>query len=103
MNQARLYTGVFFLGSLLAGLGGAIQLPKGGADLLMDMNVVAAAFVIVVVGGMGSIIGAYLAAVLIGELGAFGILIISAKYPDHDVFSDGGCSGNSALWAFRKT
>jgi branched-chain amino acid transport system permease protein len=75
VNQARLYTGVFFLGSFLAGLGGAIQLPKGGADLLMDMNVIAAAFVIVVVGGMGSIIGAYLAAVLIGELNAFGILI----------------------------
>jgi branched-chain amino acid transport system permease protein len=76
VNQAGLYTGVFFLGSFLAGLGGAIQLPKGGADLLMDMNVIAAAFVVVVVGGMGSIIGAYLAAVLIGELSAFGILII---------------------------
>jgi branched-chain amino acid transport system permease protein len=76
VNQARLYTGVFFLGSFLAGLGGAIQLPKGGADLLMDMNVIAAAFVVVVVGGMGNIIGAYLAAVLIGELSAFGILMI---------------------------
>jgi len=76
VNQARLYTGVFLLGSFLAGLGGAIQLPKGGADLLMDMNVIAAAFVVVVVGGMGSIIGAYLAAVLIGELSAFGILMI---------------------------
>jgi branched-chain amino acid transport system permease protein len=76
VNQAGLYTGVFFLGSFLAGLGGAIQLPKGGADLLMDMNVIAAAFVIVVVGGMGSIVGAYLAAVLVGELSAFGILII---------------------------
>jgi branched-chain amino acid transport system permease protein len=75
VNQARLYTGVFFLGSFLAGLGGAIQLPKGGADLLMDMNVIAAAFVVVVVGGMGNIIGAYLAAVLIGELSTFGILI----------------------------
>ena len=76
VNQARIYTGIFFLGSFLAGLGGAIQLPKGGADLLMDMNVIAAAFVIVVVGGMGSIVGAYLAAVLIGELSAFGILVI---------------------------
>jgi len=76
VNQAGLYTGVFFLGSFLAGLGGAIQLPKGGADLLMDMNVVAAAFVVVVVGGMGSILGAYLAAVLIGELSAFGIMVI---------------------------
>ncbi len=76
VNQATLYTAVFFLGSFLAGLGGAVQLPKGGADLLMDMNVVAAAFVVVVVGGMGSITGAYLAAVIIGELSSFGILIL---------------------------
>ncbi|UCG09115.1 MAG: ABC transporter permease [Desulfobacterales bacterium] len=76
VNQATLYTAVFFLGSFLAGLGGAVQLPKGGADLLMDMNVVAAAFVVVVVGGMGSITGAYLAAVIIGELSSFGILVL---------------------------
>ncbi len=75
VNQNRLYTGVFFVGSFLAGLGGAIQLPKGGADLLMDMNVIAAAFVVVVVGGMGSLPGAYLAAVIIGELSSFGILV----------------------------
>jgi len=76
VNQSRLYTGIFFLGSFLAGLGGAIQLPKGGADLLMDMNVIAAAFVVVVVGGMGSISGAYLAAVIMGELSSFAILIV---------------------------
>lgn len=75
VNQAWLFTGTFFLGSLLAGLGGAVQLPKGGADLLMDFNIIAAAFVVVVVGGMGSIFGALLAAVLIAELNAFGILI----------------------------
>ena len=75
VNQARLFTSVFFLGSCLAGLGGAVQLPKGGANLLMDLNVIASAFVVVVVGGMGSIPGAYLAAVIIGELSSFGILI----------------------------
>jgi branched-chain amino acid transport system permease protein len=75
VNQARLFTGIFFLGSFLAGLGGAIQLPKGGANLLMDFNIIAAAFVVVVVGGMGSIPGAYLAAVIIGELSAFGVLV----------------------------
>ncbi len=75
VNQTRLFTSVFFLGSFLAGLGGAVQLPKGGADLLMDLNIIAAAFVVVVVGGMGSIPGAFLAAVIIGELNAFGVLI----------------------------
>jgi len=75
VNQTWLFTSVFFLGSVLAGLGGAIQLPKGGADLLMDLNIIAAAFVVVVVGGMGSIPGAYLAAVIIGELSSFGVLV----------------------------
>ena len=75
VNQAWLFTSIFFLGSFLAGLGGAVQLPKGGANLLMDFNIIAAAFVVVVVGGMGSIPGAYLAAVIIGELSAFGVLV----------------------------
>ena len=79
VNQTRLFTSVFFLGSFLAGLGGAVQLPKGGADLLMDLNVIAAAFVVVVVGGMGSITGAYLAAVIIGELSSFGVLVFPAS------------------------
>jgi branched-subunit amino acid ABC-type transport system permease component len=71
VNQAWLFTSVFFLGALLAGLGGALQLPKDGATLLIDLNVIAAAFVVVVVGGMGSITGAFLAAILIGQLQAF--------------------------------
>lgn len=73
VNQAWLFTGVFFLGSMLAGLGGALQLPKGGADLLMDFNILAAIFVVVVIGGMGSILGAFIASVLISVLGVFGV------------------------------
>ncbi|MFK7962699.1 MAG: ABC transporter permease [Burkholderiaceae bacterium] len=73
VNQAWLFTGVFFLGSMLAGLGGALQLPKGGADLLMDFNILAAIFVVVVIGGMGSIPGAFIASVLISVLGVFGV------------------------------
>lgn len=74
VNQRWLFTSVFFLGAFLAGLGGAVQLPKGGADLLIDLNIIATAFVVVVVGGMGSIAGAFWAALLIGELNAFGVL-----------------------------
>ena len=73
VNQSWLFTGVFFLGCALAGLGGALQLPKGGADLLMDFNILTAVFVVVVIGGMGSLTGAYLAAVLISVLGVFGV------------------------------
>ncbi|NCW15573.1 MAG: ABC transporter permease, partial [Rhodobacteraceae bacterium] len=73
VNQAWLFTGVFALGSALAGLGGALQLPKGGADLLMDFNILAPVFVVVVIGGMGSLPGAYLAAIIISVLNVFGV------------------------------
>jgi branched-chain amino acid transport system permease protein len=74
-NQKVLFTSVFFVGAMLAGLGGAAQVPREAVSLFMDLNIIAEAFVIVVIGGMGSIMGAFLAAVLISELNAFGILI----------------------------
>jgi branched-chain amino acid transport system permease protein len=70
VNQAWLFTSVFALGSFLAGLGGAIQIPREPAVLTMDLTILADVFVVVVVGGMGSIPGAFLAAVIIGVLKA---------------------------------
>jgi branched-chain amino acid transport system permease protein len=75
VNQRLLFTSVFFLGSCLAGLGGALQLPRESVNLHMDLAIIAEAFVVVVVGGLGSVTGAFLAAVLIGVVHAFGILI----------------------------
>lgn len=75
VNQKWLFTSVFFLGSALAGLGGALQVPRDAANLGMDLGIIAEAFVVVVVGGMGSVTGAFLAALLIGMIQAFGILI----------------------------
>jgi branched-chain amino acid transport system permease protein len=65
VNQTWLFTSVFALGSVLAGLGGALQLPNEPANLHLDLATIGDAFVVVVVGGMGSIPGAYLAALLI--------------------------------------
>lgn len=70
VNQAWLFTSVFALGAFLAGLGGALQLPREPASLEMDLNIIGAAFVVVVVGGMGSIPGAFVAALLIAEIKA---------------------------------
>ena len=70
VNQAWLFTGVFALGALLAGLGGALQLPRESANLDMDLTIIGAAFVVVVVGGLGSLPGAFVAALLISELKA---------------------------------
>jgi branched-chain amino acid transport system permease protein len=70
VNQAWLFTSVFALGAMLAGLGGAVQLPREPASLALDLRTIGEAFVIVVVGGMGSLPGAYVAALLIAEIKA---------------------------------
>ena len=70
VNQKWLFTGIFALGSALAALGGALQLPREPANLGLDLIAIGEAFVVVVVGGMGSIPGAYLAALLIAEIKA---------------------------------
>ena len=70
INQAWLFTGVFFVGAFLAGLGGALQGPRMSANLSLDLESIGNAFVVVVVGGMGSIPGAFIAALLIAEIKA---------------------------------
>jgi len=75
VNQKWLFTGVFALGAFLAGLGGALQIPREPAQLFLDLTAISDAFVVVVVGGMGSIPGAFLAALLIGEIKAACIAI----------------------------
>jgi branched-chain amino acid transport system permease protein len=73
INPAPLMLGAVVLGCALAGLGGALQLPREPAHLQMDMNVVVETFVVVVTGGLGSISGAFFAALLIGLVHALGI------------------------------
>jgi len=70
VNQSTLFTCVFALGAALAGLGGALQMAREPANLATDLVAIGDAFVVVVVGGMGSITGAYLAAVIIAEVKA---------------------------------
>lgn len=73
VNPKPLMLGAVMLGCTLAGLGGALQLPREPAHLQMDVNVVVETFVVVVTGGLGSITGAFYAALLIGLIHAFGI------------------------------
>jgi branched-chain amino acid transport system permease protein len=75
VDQRVLFTAVFALGSALAGLAGALTLPDRSANLQLDLSVITDAFVVVVVGGMGSLEGAALASLLIGLLQAFGIVL----------------------------
>ena len=75
VNPSWLFSGVFFLGALLAGLAGALQLPREPANLNMDLTVIADVFVVTVVGGLGSIRGAFVAALIIGMIKSLCIAI----------------------------
>ena len=75
VNQAILFTSVFTIGAMLAGLGGALQLPRESANLDLDIHTIGSAFVVVVVGGMGSIPGAFIAAFIISEIKAICVWI----------------------------
>lgn len=75
VNQKWLFTSVFAVGVFLAALGGALQIPRDAVHHAMDLRVIVEVFVVVVIGGLGSIVGAFVAAVLVSELNAFGILI----------------------------
>jgi branched-chain amino acid transport system permease protein len=75
VNPKPLMLGAVVLGCALAGLGGALQLPREPAHLQMDTNVIVETFVVVVTGGLGSVGGAFVAALLIGLVHAFGTAI----------------------------
>ncbi|HEV8501110.1 MAG TPA: ABC transporter permease [Casimicrobiaceae bacterium] len=70
IDPVRVYVAVFALGGALAALAGALALPREPATLAMDLPIVADAFVVTVMGGLGSIPGAFVAAVLISVVKA---------------------------------
>ena len=74
INVHSVFTVVFGLGALLAGLGGALAAPTTSVAPGMDVPVVLPAFVAVVVGGLGSFGGTFLACLIIGQVQVFGIL-----------------------------
>src|ERR1700688_1311447 len=75
VNQKWLFTSVFALGVFLAALGGALQIPRDAVHHAMDLRIIVDLFVVVVIGGLGSIIGAFGAAVRGSPRHAFGILV----------------------------
>jgi branched-subunit amino acid ABC-type transport system permease component len=76
VNVSWLFTSVFAVGSFLAGLGGALVAPVTAVTLGMDADMIIAAFIAVVIGGLGSFWGTLLGAVIYGQVLSFGILLI---------------------------
>jgi branched-chain amino acid transport system permease protein len=78
VNVNRVYVQAFTLGCFMAGLGGAIIVPKESAVLGMGVDALVLAFIVVVVGGLGSLEGALIGAVLVGIVREAGI----ATFPE---------------------
>jgi branched-chain amino acid transport system permease protein len=75
VNVTRLYTVVFMIGAALAGLGGVIVAPSQAVSSSMDSDVLVLAFAIAVIGGLGSIVGSAVGAVIVGLVYSFGLNI----------------------------
>jgi branched-subunit amino acid ABC-type transport system permease component len=83
VNVDALYTGVFMLASFLGGLGGALISPMRATTPGMDTEVIVEAFVVVVIGGLGSLWGTFLGALVYGQVLSFGILF----FPRFSIFA----------------
>lgn len=75
VNVPLVYTVVFMLGCWLAGLGGSLVAPMSSVMPGMDMVILIECFIIVVIGGLGSLPGAFLGSLIFGLVNAFGILV----------------------------
>jgi branched-subunit amino acid ABC-type transport system permease component len=82
-NVGWLYTGMFALASFLAGLSGALVTPIQSIVPGMDVEIIVQAFIVVVIGGLGSFWGTFLGSVVYGQVLSFGILI----FPGFSLFS----------------
>lgn len=87
INVNRLYTGVFVIGSFLAGLGGALVTPVKTIVPGMDVEIIVEAFIVVVIGGLGSFWGTFLGALIYGQVLSFGILIFPRGFSIFSVFA----------------
>jgi branched-chain amino acid transport system permease protein len=72
INIKLLYTLVFGLGAALAGFAGVMQAPILTVQIGMGENILILAFVVIIIGGIGSIRGAFVAAIIVGLIDTVG-------------------------------
>ena len=75
INVNRVYIGAFTLGCFMAGLGGAIVVPAQSAVLGMGVDALVLSFIVVVIGGLGSLQGALIGALIVGIVREFAIAL----------------------------
>lgn len=72
LNTGMIYAGVFAFGGMLAGLAGALAAPVRSMSPGMGFSILIESFIVTVIGGMGSVAGALIGAILIGLIRSFG-------------------------------
>jgi branched-subunit amino acid ABC-type transport system permease component len=75
VNVPALYTATFAFGAMLAALAGGMAAPLVALSPGMGSLIVIQTFAVVVIGGLGSLPGSLLGAVIVGEIESFGILV----------------------------
>lgn len=76
VDIARVFTLVFGLGAMLAGLAGAMAAPLLAVQVGMGENILILTFVVIIIGGLGSVRGAFAGALLVGLVDTFGRAIL---------------------------
>ncbi len=76
INTKTISTIIFAIGSWLAAFGGVLSAPLKSISSGMGLNIIIEAFIVVVIGGMGSLMGPLVASFMVGQIQAFGIIII---------------------------
>lgn len=72
VDITTLFSGVFALGAALAGLAGMLIAPITEASIGMGSDIIITTFVVIIIGGIGSMKGAFFAALLVGLIDTFG-------------------------------
>jgi len=83
VDVRRVYSVVFTLGAILGTTAGALIVPTAAASLDMAVEFVVEAFAVVVIGGLGSMRGAVVGALVVGLIRAFSIVL----YPELEVLA----------------
>jgi branched-chain amino acid transport system permease protein len=83
VDMSRLYTRVFTLGTALGTVGGALVVPATAASIEIAVELIVEAFAVVVIGGLGSMRGAFVGALIVGIMRAVAI----ATYPEIEMLA----------------
>lgn len=76
VNVPMVYLLVFTGGAALAGIGGALAAPALALKPGMDAEIIVECFIVIIIGGLGSLWGAFIGAILIGQLRAIGVYLV---------------------------